>query len=442
MKNLTKNEKRCMAGIVVLYGMYDFSVLMSDLFGIMIQILLGFVCFILLCFITTKCMHMKTQNIFIFLLIVSVNSSYYSMVGVPYNRLPLTWFLLASVVIIVLCHLKIQKNLALIATVLLIIFFSFSMIYLCSPNVVGAVNQAINLILFLLVFSSVKQLKRMCDVRMGHCMQMLYLGSVFMFSLMVLLQKYLCESRGINIGNIGKFAMRTSYAATFSDFSFATLYVASGCCMLFAGICYKKRLLSWKNSLVFMGVYIYAILVINARTGLVALVLALFFMFAYLIIRRKRVRILLVGICMVPVVLLLLLVMSSKRGGMLNSSGRIDGYIEGLKCFMEHFWIGNGFGIQNYELTIPHNLIVQYLAQFGVIGFSIILLGIYPVLKKVLFNKESIIRWTVMTVIIGAMFIPDIVSSHYLTVVIVLAFCETYGKIQQPVQAIEGRSEK
>ena len=127
---------------------------------------------------------------------------------------------------------------------------------------------------------------------------------------------------------------------------------------------------------------------------------------------------------------------------MLNSSGRIDGYIEGLKCFMEHFWIGNGFGIQNYELTIPHNLIVQYLAQFGVIGFSIILLGIYPVLKKVLFNKESIIRWTVMTVIIGAMFIPDIVSSHYLTVVIVLAFCETYGKIQQPVQAIEGRSEK
>ncbi|MDE7327298.1 MAG: O-antigen ligase family protein [Lachnospiraceae bacterium] len=442
MKDLTKKEKRCIAGIVVLYGMYDFSVLLVDLFGIMVQVMMGFICFVLLCFITTKCMNMKVQNIFIFLLIASINSSYYSMIGVPYNRLPLTWFLLASVMIIFLCHLKIQRNLALLAAVLLLVFFAFSIVYLRNQNLAGAVNQGINLFVFLLMLSCAKQLRRVCDVRTGSCAQIIYLGSVFMFSLMVVLQKYLCENRGLDIGHIGKYAMRTSYAATFYDFSFATLYVASGFCMLFAGICYKIRLLSWNNSLILMGVYIYAVLIINARTGLVALVLAVFLMFVYLIIKRKRAQILVVGICTVPVVLLLLLFMSSRREGMFSSSGRIDGYIAGLKCFMEHFWIGNGFGIQNYGLTIPHNLIVQYLAQFGIIGFSIILIGMYPVLKKILLDKESIIRWTVMTVVIGSMFIPDIVSSHYLTVVIVLAFCETHKKLQQPVQTIEEKAKR
>ncbi len=425
------------------YGIYDFSVLLSGMIGQKVHIVLGFISLAVFFILAVKGMHMKMLNALLFLLAVSINSSYTSIGSIPYSRLPLTWFFVASVGLIFLCYIKVRKNLAFFSAIFFCSFFVVSLLVTPPLEFANALNQMVNILVFLLLLSCVGKLKDIYNARINSSMMLLYLGSVFVFSLMIIVQKYLYESKGISVGHIGRFAKRISYAATFYDFSFATLYVASGFCLLLAGICYKKRLLSWKTSLIFMVIYLYAILLINARTGMVALVIGTFLMFNSLVIRQKRLKILLIEICAVPIVLVLLVMMSTRRADMFGGSGRLGGYILGLQCFARHFLFGSGFGSRNYvelmHTTIPHNFFIQYLAQFGMIGFLIIFMGFFPVVKKNLLDRNSVGKWALVTIIVGAMFIPDIINSHFLSVILLVAVCETYKVSQSPFKVSGGK---
>lgn len=422
-----KNDRKYIICIIIIYGIYDFSILLSPLIGLKIQIILGFFNLILLFFCVSKCMHLEILHVFLFLLVISINSSYTSIIGIPYSSFPLTWFLIANIIVIILCHRRITKTSALIAAISFIIFFLISSAVCQCANTASAIKQMINILLFLLIFSCIQKVKSKCDIRVGNCLELLYVGSVTTFSLLIIVQKYLNENMGIEVGTIGKFFMRISYASNFCDYSFATLYVASGFCLLFARICYKKELIQTVKALILMAVYMHAMLAINARTGLAALIFTVFLMLNSLVIREKRLIILIIEAVSVLLIFLLLQIMSFNRAGMFNGSGRIEGYIVGLRCLSEHFLLGSGFGGANYgELTgyaLPHNFIIQYLAQFGITGTVIILIGIVPTIKNILFNHTNIIRWTLLTLISGAMFIPDIINSHYLCAILIIAIC-------------------
>ena len=92
--------------------------------------------------------------------------------------------------------------------------------------------------------------------------------------------------------------------------------------------------------------------------------------------------------------------------------------------------------------TIPHNFFIQYLAQFGMIGFLIIFMGFFPVVKKNLLDRNSVGKWALVTIIVGAMFIPDIINSHFLSVILLVAVCETYKVSQSPIQSFRWETQK
>ena len=137
---------------------------------------------------------------------------------------------------------------------------------------------------------------------------------------------------------------------------------------------------------------------------------------------------LIVGILLIPVFIYAFMTMASNRmsQSLLESSNRIQGYLNGLNVFKSNLIMGLGFGTQNFKnatgQAIPHNLIIQFLAQFGLFGFGILLITFIPITRKIISNNNCF-KWAFLTVIIGAMLIPDIISSHFLSVVTVCALC-------------------
>ena len=117
-----------------------------------------------------------------------------------------------------------------------------------------------------------------------------------------------------------------------------------------------------------------------------------------------------------------------------DGSGRIEGYISGIKVFLDHMMMGLGPGTSNYKnqvgRAIPHNMIIQFLAQFGIIGSFILFLGFIPTVRRIIMNN-NIPKWAFITIIIGSMFIPDIISSHYFTVVTLLSLCCLYNEVKK-----------
>lgn len=290
----------------------------------------------------------------------------------------------------------------------------------------NAFNQYLNIIIFLLFLASTYKLTKIIYQNLPKYLEILYLNSVLSFSIMIIVQKVFYEYFSLEVGNIGKYYMRISYSATFSDHSFSSLYIATGICTIFANLCYKKQILPKLATIVYMVIYLYAILAVNARTGPVTLILCVFTMLNYLIINYKKNRLLLIEVCLLPIALSILIIMTQNRaGGFFNASGRGISYMTGFLTFLDHIIFGSGLGIANYvaetQTVIPHNFFVQYLAQLGLVGFAIILYGINQPIQKMIKRKGSPAKWTILTMIIGAMLIPDIISSHYLYPLIIIA---------------------
>ncbi|HFM7253030.1 TPA: hypothetical protein ACG92L_002418, partial [Enterococcus faecium] len=62
---------------------------------------------------------------------------------------------------------------------------------------------------------------------------------------------------------------------------------------------------------------------------------------------------------------------------------------------------------------------IQYLLQTGIIGTLIILSGFFKFTYEEL-KKSGCYKWLFLMIVVGAMFIPDIVSSRFLYAIVVL----------------------
>ena len=227
------------------------------------------------------------------------------------------------------------------------------------------------------------------------------------------------------------YAQRTAYGGLMGDYSFATLYLACGFMLLFLLWLRYKRITFF--IFILIGLPLTAgMLIVSSRTGLAALliVLALYFLFT----RKKftfRTSILVVlGIVAVVVVLTK---MQSLRGtqSLLDSSGRIEGYIDALEVFLNHPVFGVGLGLTNLfnstGLGVPHNFFIQYLCQTGFVGTVLICLPFIVYIGNELTSSKCI-KWVFILIFIGAMLIPDITSSRFLFAIIVISFLEPMRK--------------
>lgn len=217
---------------------------------------------------------------------------------------------------------------------------------------------------------------------------------------------------------------RIAYSGLMGDYSFATLYLASGCVLVLIKFMEwgKTNLIPFIIEEVFL---LTAIIAVTARTGIAALavIFVLYFLKNLEKIGWKTTLLLLTGIVAAPIVLNKL-VASRSGQSILDSSGRLENYAIALKHSESHPFFGIGLGINNLTTTlhigVPHNFFVQYLLQIGIFGIMILLLFFVEYLRRDL-NKNSGLKWAFWLIVVGSMLIPDVFSSRFYSAIIVMS---------------------
>jgi len=289
----------------------------------------------------------------------------------------------------------------------------------------SAVKQIINILMFMTSFMiGVYFLKREWSDLFVRAAKVIYAQSVIIFGVTVIVQKSFMDITGEIIARHGEYALeRMSYAGLMSDFSFASLYIATGCiAVLFAYSEKNSRLLYFIAG---EAILIYSLLIVNARTGLFALAVALALGILMALIRGNK-KAFIVGIVATIVIIFSATSIYESRGeqSLLDGSSRGDEYSKGIQVFLEHPVAGIGFGDQNFqrylgESPLPHNFFIQYFMQAGIVGVAIILLGFLLLFRLPIWQDQGLFLMLI-AVLFGSMVVPDILNSRYLAIIVAM----------------------
>jgi O-Antigen ligase. len=408
---------------------YDTFMIFYQLLPSLLIALVSFIFVVLLYSIFSK--KVITVQALFFMMIALIPTSFVSIAGTSFAQFPFTWFMFVTIVLFLTVLYK--GNLDVAYLLLFILFTLVCCLTLLNVESVGnACKQIFTILLFLCSFVIGDNLKNYYSDKFMENANFLYLVSVIGFSISVLFQKMYIDQTGNIVGHYAIMgAGRVTYAGVMEDYSFATLYIATGAILLLVSYFEEKKI----NFLPFILseiLFVFSILIVNSRTGLFALMLiSVIYLFNKLM--RGNIKALFIGLILLLSIPVFCNYLLNSRGGqdLLDSSGRVDNYIESFLVFSNHKLFGVGFGLVNLKnitgLSVPHNFFVQYLVQCGIVGTLLFTLIFMVFLMKNI-NKNNNTRWVVYTVLLGSMLIPDIVSSRFLTVIIIMVTIDSQRK--------------
>lgn len=389
-----------------------FSDLFSSFFIAIYQLLFNF-------FFLYLCKERKIIITLINLVIINLPITSISILGIDYESLPVTWFMIF--ITITGCYSllfgKISANLIILVIVSIIYLF---ILLIIKNYKLDAINQLITIILFFFSFTIGDYSRRIIinKTKVKHLYD-LYLIVCFAFSFQIILQ-YIYISRTNQI--IGYYTLlggnRKCFGGLFMDFSFASVYLSTGSILIGKELLIKKITIS---NIFKISIIVLATLITSARTGLYAFIII---MTILIFINLKKLRIYILPLLLIGSIFLTLGLnrMLENRGGtsIFDGSGRLEGYIGMIPYIKNNIWLGIGMGINNLKkitnLGLPHNFYIQYLTQIGLIGT--ILLQLFMLLIFKLKNKEHVFVFCL--IFISSMAIPDILNSKYIIVIIIL----------------------
>ena len=395
----------------------------------------------LLFFIASSIMYWKKRTTFLTSLMLTAIAclpmSFISILGTKTSSFPLSWFhvLIIFIGIYIFVRFGVNTVYLLIISIICAYLFVSSMF---QPYVIDSLSQLLVIIMFLCSFLICDFYARNTHIQNTYLLAYkVYLASVLGFSLQVIFQYIAFNLCGIDLGRTAEMAQRTAYAGTFGDYSFASLFIATG---ILAMIIYY---FNYRNGSLFLFIinemlFFLALLITSARTGIVAFILT--FM-AFIIFRIKKINLfylILIIIFGFGIPFYFKLLMASRGGNqsVLDGSGRTATYIMSFKYILKNPLFGNGLGAKNLFLntgliTFPHNFFLQYILQIGFVGTGL-LISLLFIYSLNYFFHGGLSKWLVLLVFIGAMFIPDIVSSRYLGVLIILTGMDyAHNKIEK-----------
>lgn len=422
---IKKNSNNENFEIIIIF-FYNLLMLFHQIIGLGITTVLG-----ILFFIWFISRNIRVWNLFqklIFLICIYVPTSFLSIIGTSYGSLPITWFNISIMMICILIILNGFSNGFYLQSVLLMISFGI-LSFFSSQDIIDSAKQLMNIILFILAFFIGENTSKWSSKQFILKLKRYYIVSVFSFSTIVMLQFIFKEFINIKLGYQAVMGInRVVFGGLMNDYSFATLYIATGSMLIFIEYIDGKSI----NTIKFIGLEIYfmiAMLIANSRTGLFALLVSVGI---YLLVKVfkgniKSIVILLGIIIIIPFILSYIV---KSRGGqaLLESSGRTSLFKLAIEIFYENPLFGLGLGTNkwmNYTgKVLPHNLIAQYLAQMGIIG-SLIFYSNFVVLIKKYLKYRSEFWWVILLVLVGSMAIPDIVSSRFLTVLVIVTIASS-----------------
>lgn len=359
-------------------------------------------------------------------IIYSIPTSFVNIMGTDYGSLPISYFNIFSFMLLLLIILEwIIKNKIIVRKIylpiLLIILIICSIIPTAySPDLINATKQFLNVILFCTVI--IIALVVVLPPRTFITLIEDYLQAASVTCIGLITQSLLYKFTGITYGKLEIMGgMRTAYGFLFSDYSFLSLYLSSAALLTITLILYNRKLNL--TPILCCVLLVYGSILTTARTGMVALICALVFYGIIMFVRRPIITLSII-IAVVLIAGFYLEVSYHQRQDILSSSGRLDGYHIGLEQLKQNPLLGTGFGVQAYKerygIAIPHNIVIQYLVQGGLlVGLLVAFLLIIFIF--IVFKNAHVFFLPVSTIIIGAQFIPDIFNSRFFPVMLMIS---------------------
>ncbi len=114
-----------------------------------------------------------------------------------------------------------------------------------------------------------------------------------------------------------------------------------------------------------------------------------------------------------------LLVGKTRKSAKFSDSGRGKLNSKGIQIFLGKPLCGIGFGSNDIIGTFPHNLLIQSLAQGGLL-YAIPLICFFCKVLWVAYKKDIKILPTIACVLFGSFFIPNILHSRFLSALLLL----------------------
>lgn len=335
--------------------------------------------------------------------------------------IPFSFFHLL-IILQTLIAIKHKKNRNLIFILAFICFSCFCDTYQTLNLNINGIKQFLMIILFFFTFICCDYYKSRFDRKDLDSLIAIYLLSCLGCATQVCFQSFIFKNFGIPIGYYDEFFNRTAFGGLMTDYSFASLYIASGAFVCFINII-KKDDNVYKSLFLFV-ILLFSCILVSARTGLFAFIVSSSIYFLFHI--RKTYKTILIFILYFTLIIIALYNMSSKRGeqSLIDSSARFQVYEECLTYISENPICGIGLGLKNIQnitnFIIPHNFFLQYLLQIGILGTMLIVL---PFVNFICCNIKNVnnYKWLPLICFFGSMVIPDIICSRFLFAIMVIA---------------------
>ncbi|HAP6814387.1 TPA: hypothetical protein IVM30_002922, partial [Enterococcus faecium] len=164
--------------------------------------------------------------------ILFIPTSTISILGTSYSSLPLTWHNL--IIIILMLYIIIEGTLNRSYLIILFLFICFGIsTSMFLPFLIDALKQLMTISLFICSFLIGKRFK-MYSKNLTMIGWNFYFIGVVSMAFQVYLQRVYILSTGVIIGHYAEMGLnRIAYAGLMGDFSFAGLYLATGCLYAF-----------------------------------------------------------------------------------------------------------------------------------------------------------------------------------------------------------------
>lgn len=363
--------------------------------------------------------------------IISIPTSFIDIIGRPYGTSPISWFNIITILGSVYILIKIAKNkfnnnsmgIFSLLIIMLIMFYLISII-----RSIGAITTffTISAPLFLILLISI-----ITDIDLNYDkLKKTYVEVVISCAIALFFQIMIYKMIRVEVGHIEYMANRIAFGILFSDISFISLYLASGSMISIYRFLEENR---FKDFFI-GGVLILASMMTTARTGLAGVAVSILIILSRGILKREKfIKYIIYIPILVCVAIICIYIFKDMRDGqdILSLSGRDNGYKTAIDVFKNNKLIGTGIGADSYSnyistnfygasTILPHNIIIQSLAQTGLIGTVLVMNIVFiPIIQGLRFKNKEVIMMYIST-IAGSFFIPDILNSRFMIVQMML----------------------
>lgn len=401
----------------------------SSIFIFAIQtIIIGLLYYIL------KSKHKNYIGAFIELLALTIPISFRNVFGGSFGENPLCWFYILGgffTIFTTSIYIK-KKSLSFDKFSLLIIYqIIFGIIpFLVTRNKGEGLKEYLTYLFFGLIILTANMNKETLSSLSVNRIKKAYLIGCIFSCIGIFYQYIMIEYFGVEVFRISYYGGgRRLLMFLFFDMSSMTVYISTGVMMLICDIKGKFNL----KKIIMIIFMIFSMAITSSRAGVITLlIVTLFYSFTFKSLIKRI--IILLGVILIGGLAINIILNSRTLGssGILNDTGRVDGYILGIKYFLNNPLLGNGYDLANTMKlngeVIPHFAFLNMLAQIGIINTILYFIIIFKILVLAKYKNLHNIVWAIIVALIGSTIVPGFFNSRFFTVIAAITLLSKYEK--------------